>query len=382
MEKMKLLSKAKILQYSKEKEKYTLETRLFVSIQLGIIVLFVSTFIAESYFNHYPDARLMWIVGAILPAASIEMVLRERCTRLVYCVSIFFYAFLVSLGIHYSGSILTPSALFSFLGILILSVIAKGILKYLLVTSIMLTVIYHAVLEMNAESIQFINRDVYIDWAIYFTIIGLIVVWIIDRITSILRDYDAAIKKANEELYHSSIIDPLTKTFNRNYLKEHAENMLNDKRTENSLSAMLVVDIDYFKKYNDCYGHLAGDRCLEDVTAVIKRSLHRRDDLIFRIGGEEFLLLLSGVKEDALSGIADRIHAELAEEGIEHKGSPVSPFVTVSIGAALFDSAQYRRLEDVFKVADAALYRAKEKGRSRTEEVILLSGDGIRVTPK
>lgn len=362
----------KILKYSREKESYPLETRLFVTIQFGLLLVFFFTFIAESFLQHYPEAWFIWTFGITIPFISIEMILKEKLVKLVYSVNLILYTALIFLGLYLSGSILTPSVLYSFLGLLIVSVVARGFFKYLSIILIIGAVIGHSISEMKSEKIKYIYSDIYIDWAVYFTIIALVVVWIISRMTIILQKYDEEVKNAHDQLYYNSITDPLTELFNRNYLEEYTNEIFNNKRMAESLNAVLMVDIDFFKKYNDYYGHIKGDDCLRGVAKVLKKSLYRKEDMIFRIGGEEFLLFMGGLDERSFNDINERIHNQLAEEKIEHKDSPISPYVTISMGAVLFDINENRNLDEIFNLADAALYQAKNSGRNRSEKVILL----------
>ncbi len=138
------------------------------------------------------------------------------------------------------------------------------------------------------------------------------------------------------------------------------------QRSATSL-AMLIVDIDYFKRFNDHYGHLAGDRCLSSVAECLDATASRAGDLVARVGGEEFAVLLPGSDQAAAFAVAQRVAERLAALHISHPTSPVADQVTVSIGVA----ATLPRLADsptsLFEAADRQLYAAKEHGRNRIE---------------
>jgi diguanylate cyclase (GGDEF)-like protein len=160
-------------------------------------------------------------------------------------------------------------------------------------------------------------------------------------------------------LERRSTLDPLTQVLNRRgfadiYAKEHAL-----MRRESTLMTMLSIDLDYFKKINDCHGHATGDRVLIDVAAVIGKAL-RVSDHVARFGGEEFIVLLPATGLERAQHIADRIlHAVRAPR-------PDVPPYTVSIGVACQASAD-EDLDGILMRADKALYCAKEMGRDRVE---------------
>lgn len=161
-------------------------------------------------------------------------------------------------------------------------------------------------------------------------------------------------------LERRSTLDPLTQVLNRRgfadiYAKEHAL-----MRRESTVMTMLSIDLDYFKKINDCHGHAAGDRVLVDVAAVIGKAL-RISDHVARFGGEEFIVLLPVTGLERARHIAERILIAVREPG--RSGLPAC---TVSIGIACQTSAD-EDLDAILMRADEALYRAKDRGRDRIE---------------
>jgi diguanylate cyclase (GGDEF)-like protein len=160
-------------------------------------------------------------------------------------------------------------------------------------------------------------------------------------------------------LERRSTLDPLTLTLNRRgfadiYIKEHAL-----MRREGTFMTMLNIDIDYFKKINDSYGHAVGDRVLVDVAEMIAKVL-RASDHVARFGGEEFVVLLPATNLDRALHITERIQTALRTP------RPDIPPYTVSIGVACQNSAD-ESLDNILIRADRALYAAKEKGRDRYE---------------
>lgn len=131
--------------------------------------------------------------------------------------------------------------------------------------------------------------------------------------------------------------------------------------------SLLMIDIDHFKRYNDHYGHLTGDRCLQRVAATLKACARRAGDLVARFGGEEFVLLLPGVALDEACETAQQCLERMQELAVPHAASPVAGFVTLSIGVASHVPDANASAASLINAADVAMYRAKSGGRTRYE---------------
>lgn len=153
--------------------------------------------------------------------------------------------------------------------------------------------------------------------------------------------------------------DPLTKTANRRRMEVVLENAVEQKKP----FSLIMLDIDYFKRYNDTYGHQAGDDCLTRVARVLKQSVRTPDDVVSRYGGEEFVVILFNCPLNIAEKVAMRIQDGLRTEAIPHGASTVSDHVTVSMGIA--GMTEGLAGTEIIARADAALYRAKEAGRDR-----------------
>jgi diguanylate cyclase (GGDEF)-like protein len=126
-----------------------------------------------------------------------------------------------------------------------------------------------------------------------------------------------------------------------------------------------MCDIDFFKNYNDLYGHQAGDACLQDVAQAIRKKAMRPGDFVARYGGEEFVIILSGTPAAGALHIAEEIRNAVRQLEIPHAGSQVDRFVTVSLGVSQGDASAAMKADTVLRAADAALYEAKQQGRNR-----------------
>ena len=159
--------------------------------------------------------------------------------------------------------------------------------------------------------------------------------------------------------------DSLTGIANRRKFDEVLSHELERARREKTPLSLLFIDVDNFKTYNDNYGHGKGDECLIAVSQLFKQIIHRPGDLLARIGGEEFAIILPDTNEAGACKLCDDIKQGLADLGLPHDYSSVAEHITVSIGVAVLESKVY--VEDAKQLcawADSALYYVKENGRS------------------
>jgi len=184
----------------------------------------------------------------------------------------------------------------------------------------------------------------------------------------------AALRKANAELLELSVVDSLTGLTNRRSFDSiFASEWLRARRLGTPL-AILMMDIDHFKRQNDRYGHLAGDECLRCVAKVLAARRGRAEDVAARYGGEEFALILPGSNPADAHRIAEEIRSSVAALAIPNEDAPTSRTVTMSIGVASHTPMSGDDPKDLLAAADAALYRAKRLGRNRTESSELAVG--------
>ena len=176
-------------------------------------------------------------------------------------------------------------------------------------------------------------------------------------VTEVFNDMVARLRESRRELERLSITDDLTELYNRRYVMEALGNEVRRSRRLEHPFALLMLDVDHFKEYNDAYGHLAGDAALARVAAILKEST-RDVDCAARYGGEEFVVLLPETEAQGATDTAQRIQGRLARDDV------VGGKVTLSVGVAQFPE-DGESPEDLLAGADAALYQAKREGRNR-----------------
>ncbi len=179
-----------------------------------------------------------------------------------------------------------------------------------------------------------------------------------------LRDITAQ-KVAQDELQRLATRDGLTGIANRRSFDTALNTECRRVTREARSLSLLMIDVDYFKRYNDAYGHLAGDECLRQVAEAMARVTQRASDTLARYGGEEFAILLPATEPDGAVVVAERIREAVTALALPHGHSEVAPQVTVSIGVASLDPTSAGPPAQLIAAADAALYEAKRSGRNR-----------------
>jgi diguanylate cyclase (GGDEF)-like protein/PAS domain S-box-containing protein len=172
---------------------------------------------------------------------------------------------------------------------------------------------------------------------------------------------DITSEKKIEEV---SITDKLTGLYNRNYFEMFFSKEMRKAKRDKKLFGVILMDIDYFKQYNDTYGHLQGDYALKSVASMIDKNTQRAYDLAFRVGGEEFLIIFSVENNDQALAFANKIRTDIEALEIEHNSSSVSKFLTASFGVGVFAPSHLLNENEIYNQVDQQLYVAKNEGRN------------------
>jgi diguanylate cyclase (GGDEF)-like protein len=287
--------------------------QIAAKISTFIIITFFMLFIYLSKASHF---TLIWSI--FIPLYAIFT--NGKKTGLIF--SILFYICLFSLSYYY------------------INVWDDGNWQYidwlrLIFASVILTLslyMYESLLEKSEKELQFIRR---------------------------------LEQKRAKELFTRSMTDELTGLYNRRYYIDTIPKLISLAKRQNLYITFFILDIDYFKQYNDTYGHLKGDQILIKISEVMKYHIQRDEDFVFRLGGEEFAgIVLSKDKEKTHKHICSLINV-INELNIEHKASKNTKNLTVSIGIATICNKKDEDVEALYMYADKALYNAKNAGRNQ-----------------
>ncbi len=185
--------------------------------------------------------------------------------------------------------------------------------------------------------------------------------------SNVVHDHNISYHKLELKLKAKTLtseLDPLTQLYNRRGLEKKAATLWPYCARTGTTVGMIELDIDFFKKYNDKFGHPAGDKCIKMIAKAIRRSAQRGSDITARTGGEEFIVFCQNMTDQELVMLAMKIRNNVADMKIPHAYIGISPFVTVSMGIATCIPDKDTSFDGLYEAADKALYAAKQNGRN------------------
>jgi len=188
-----------------------------------------------------------------------------------------------------------------------------------------------------------------------------------------VEEVNHSLEVANEELRKLTNLDGLTGIANRRFHEDKLNREWRRCQRNNSPLAAIMIDIDHFKRYNDHYGHIAGDQCLREVAKALQKGMRRISDSMARYGGEEFVCLLPDCNAEAAYRVAELFQQRIRSLNIPHATSQIASILTVSQGVASLIPCRDNKATELIRQADQALYHAKMSGRNR---IVLYENSG------
>jgi diguanylate cyclase (GGDEF)-like protein len=194
------------------------------------------------------------------------------------------------------------------------------------------------------------------------------------RTTRVSDKTTASLMRNNLDLFDKVHYDQLTGIYNRRYMEESLAQIIKSLSRADGVLSIMLIDIDFFKQYNDAYGHSQGDKCLKLVAKALAQCISRNDDIVARYGGEEFIVILPHTDETGVHVTAGKLLESVKELNIPHENSSVADHVTISVGATTVRVEHTHDYLEYIELADSALYMSKHHGRNsytytRFEEV-------------
>ena len=336
-----------------EKRKIVMLNSLSLSGSVFLLIMSIILIIEKSFFYAYTN-----ILFCLLILVFYLLIYRGYNFKLLSIIIIFFVQ-LYFIFLFITGAGRQTSFVWYYLYPLITFFILE--IKYAVVLSLLMILITAALNILSLSIPFFITIPAWKLTRIILSYSGVCLFTYIFEKTrlSIQKKYDCTLK----EMQNLTRIDSLTGLYNRRYMNEIIESMIIQSRRISMKLGFIMTDIDYFKKYNDKYGHPAGDDVLIKYSELMKCLVKRKTDYIFRYGGEEFLLILYSGDYSSLENITESLVNELKKLSIPHDESPYK-IVTVSAGAVFFESPAKENPDRIIKMADNALYEAKKSGRN------------------
>ena len=366
----------------------TLSRRLIRSSFYIVLALLLSGSAMEFLID--PDSALLgWRARliAVMAASAAWWASQPRSPENLLQPAVSLTAIIIALSNNYLGASIEHSLsysyyLFNLLAILLMGSLFRITLRWALATSVIIFILM--LLSMIFASPLSTNEILVLSFFVLSGgILSLYGQYNFERLQRKHFIAERVLAMHRHELHSANMIlenqvseDPLTGTVNRRGLEVRLSGLLHQKRYQGTSDSgqifALLFDIDFFKQYNDTYGHLAGDECLRHIASVPRSMIQSDTDFIARYGGEEFLVILNGIKLNDALVFAERMRDRIEKKGMAHSSSRVSNVVTISVGVAGWRPG-IEKTADLIQHADEALYEAKKLGRNR---VVLLDQDG------
>ncbi len=344
---------------------YLVSSSIFIGYSYGMLTHYFHIY---GMFSLYLNATVL--ISPVFLALFIKVIFNTKMTYTIE--NMFLNSIIVIFGLTYIYSFVDyyfAIELASFIYIYLLIVmLGVGISLYrknvALVKYFLLAHIFYIVFTLIA--LLFYNGQIVFN---YFTSHAIAIGTMLEAfLLGFLVSYRIRVlEEANQQKDQIILTDIMTGLYNKSYFEEALNEKLKIQRRGSRVLALLVIDIDYFKQYNDIYGHIRGDEALKDVAKVLKDSLRYVDDMAFRIGGEEFAIICTAKSKKQILTFAERVQHNIQNLKIEHEKSDVSPYLSVSIGIHFTPSHLIENARKVFEYADKALYAAKREGRNKIE---------------
>jgi diguanylate cyclase (GGDEF)-like protein len=336
-----------------------IRVNLCVALTITLAFSAVEAMVLGPELNRIPSMLHLWVIVPLL-LAGIASSFSLRRYRLYPPLAVSGAA-VISLSIaaiqliaaNHGGSVMFPSVLLT----CVFTYFMAGLIFYhALAANLIVTFAYLGVgatlslpgLEFGFQAMELVAMNLFCASVVYM-----------HEKTSRLRFLEAGL------LREMVARDGLTGIQNRRMFDQHIQRVWQQAIRESERVAVLLVDIDCFKDYNDRYGHQAGDECLRAVAVTLSRCARRPLDFVARYGGEEFAIVLYHASREYVAEILTRIQRSIAELNIPHEASRAASRLTVSVGAAYILPSDHRKYEGLIQLADEALYSAKEQGRNR-----------------
>jgi len=339
-----------------------LNAMFFITILISIIFMYINLFITQIY----PLFAVNLFIFSFLSLALYLLRVRGQHNYAGYIGNITLYIAFIALILVKQSENYTLIWTYFFA---VFSIITLGARQGLIVSfAFIMTILAITYTGVNVWDDGEWNEESYLRFSLAHFVM-LYVIYAIQNSTEHagkkieqLRQKEKLQLKLLEKL---SITDTLTSLYNRRFFEEIFPRQIERAKSNQELLTFFTLDLDYFKQYNDTYGHQKGDLVLVQIADILKEVFSKSDDYTFRIGGEEFAGIFLDEDVGHIHHLINQVLMKLHKKQIEHKGSPVEEILTCSIGVYVKTLEDKQSHQEIYRLADEALYKAKSKGRNQ-----------------
>lgn len=340
-----------------------------VILNLLIAVEAVLTLFSALYIQASIERTLFWSAVLVITIFFAEISLRERWRNLAQKMIVYGTSLvLIPAWSVVHGTIALSAVLYIVTILFALNMIATRMQRIIINPFVLLYLIGTMSYEYYTKNyivIIPIEGELAVYYIIIIPVMLMVGMFVFVYMTDNYKREHFLLEQKNLELQRLMRIDTLTGLYNKQFLNEQIGVFMSIAKRNGVPLSVIVIDIDYFKNYNDRYGHIQGDRCLVRVAEAIRDSVLRKSDSVFRFGGEEFVVLLHDVSKENAEVVGQRLVDNIRAAKIRNSGSAIDEYVTISAGLYTYDGKKEMTTNSVIRMADEALYMAKNSGRNK-----------------
>lgn len=347
------------------KSKYSVKERIFIYYMIFFAFFSVVTIITNIISNLDFSYNYKWM-GIFVFSSILSILAHKKIkTGLIHRIGVYIITLVVlPLSWLTSSGLVSPTIIYSIVVMLLINFMLTGIERFVInAINLLLNL---GLITFFYKSPQFFKQmsasEQFNDWIFNIPVLFIIIALFLiiferayeqERITNINK---------TKELEILSTTDPLTGIKNRLTLMDDINYQIEKFKENKSIFSIIILDIDYFKKFNDTYGHLQGDICLKTISRILQLSTQDKNSQVYRFGGEEFLIILPKTNENEAMNFAQRLKRKIKNYSIPNEKSEVASVITVSMGISSYTNKEINS-DDLLRYADKALYNAKTSGR-------------------
>ncbi len=339
-----------------------LNAMFFITIIINLLFMFINLFLIQTYFLFFINVFMLTLISYAL------YLLREKDQHVLasYIGNATLFVSFVAIILLKHGENYTMIWTYFFVPFSIVTLGAKkGLMVSFTFIMTILAITFAGIYSWDSPN-----------WStktyLRFSLAHFVMLYVIYAIQNSNESANLKIEKLRQKeklqlklLEKLSITDTLTSLYNRRFFEEIFPRQILRANSHKELLTFFTLDLDYFKQYNDTYGHQKGDWALQQIAEILKEIFNKSDDYTFRMGGEEFAGIYLDGSESNVHLLINEIAEKLKERAIEHKGNPVEGILTCSIGVYIKVPEDDLSHQEIYRLADEALYKAKKKGRNQ-----------------